>query len=39
MKKQTGFHETQLKKYVKTAAQKLDFKLNFLVDPMIQNII
>ena len=27
------FYETRLKKYVKNAAQKLCFKLNFLVNP------
>jgi hypothetical protein len=37
--KQTGFYETQLKKYVKTASQKLRFKLNFLVDPTIQDAV
>jgi hypothetical protein len=31
MQKQTGFYETQLKKHVKTASQKLYFKLNFVV--------
>jgi hypothetical protein len=31
MQKQTGFYETQLKKHVKIASQKLHFKLNFLV--------
>jgi hypothetical protein len=31
--KQTGFNETWLKRYVKTATQKLCFKLNFLVAP------
>jgi hypothetical protein len=35
--KQTGFHETQLKKHVKTVAQKLCFKLNFLVGLAVQN--
>ena len=39
MQKQTGFYETQLKKYVKTNSQKLGFKLNILVDPIVQNII
>jgi hypothetical protein len=34
-KKQTVFYETQLKKYVKTALQKLHFKLNFLVDAAV----
>jgi hypothetical protein len=29
MQKQTKFYETQLKKHVKTASQKLCFKLNF----------
>jgi hypothetical protein len=33
--KQTGFYETQLKKHVKTASQKLRFKLNFLMDPTV----
>jgi hypothetical protein len=30
--KQIDFYETQLKKHVKTASQKLYFKLNFLID-------
>jgi hypothetical protein len=33
--KQTGFYETRLKKHVKTASQKLCFKLNFLMDPIV----
>jgi len=33
--KQTGFYETQLKKHVKTASQKLCFKLNFLMGPTL----
>jgi hypothetical protein len=37
--KQTGFYKTQLKKYVKTASQKLRFKLIFLVSPAVQNIV
>jgi len=32
MQKKTEFYETQLKKHVKTASQKLYFKLNFLID-------
>ena len=39
MQKQTGFYKIQLKKHVKTASQKLYFKLDFLVDPAIQNTI
>jgi len=31
--KQIGFYESQFKKHVKTAIQKLHFKLNFLVGP------
>jgi len=37
--KQTGFYETQLKKHVKTASQKLRFKLNFLMGPVVQNTV
>jgi uncharacterized membrane-anchored protein YitT (DUF2179 family) len=33
--KQTGFYETQLKKHVKTVSQKLRFKLNFLMGPVV----
>jgi hypothetical protein len=33
--KQIGFYEIQLKKHVKTAVQKLHFKLNFLVGPTV----
>jgi hypothetical protein len=34
--KQTEFDETQLQKHVKTASQKLYFKLNFVVDPTVK---
>jgi hypothetical protein len=37
--KQTRFYETQLKKHVKAASQKLCFKLNFLVGLVVQNVI
>jgi len=37
--KQTGFYETQLKKHLKTASQKLHFKYNFVVDLTIQNTV
>jgi hypothetical protein len=37
--KQIKFYEIQLKKHVKTSSQKLRFKLNFLVDPAIQNTV
>jgi len=37
--KQIRFYEIQLKKHVKTAAQKLHFKFNFLVGPAVQNAI
>jgi hypothetical protein len=30
MQKQSKFYKTQFKKYIKTASQKLRFKLNFL---------
>jgi hypothetical protein len=30
-KKQKEFYETQLKKHIKTASQKMHFKLNFLI--------
>jgi hypothetical protein len=33
--KQTVFYETQLKKYIKTASEKLHFKLNFLMCYML----
>ena len=33
--KQTDFYETQLKKHVKTALQKLCLKLNFLMGPTL----
>jgi hypothetical protein len=33
MQKQIRFYETQLKKHVKIALQKLRFKFNFLVGP------
>jgi hypothetical protein len=39
MQKQTGFYKTHLKKHVKTVAQKLRFKLNFLLDPAVQNTV
>jgi hypothetical protein len=35
MQKQIEFYKTRLKNYVKTALQKLRFKLNFLVDPTV----
>jgi hypothetical protein len=31
--KQTEFYKTQLKKHIKTASQKLRFKLNFFYGP------
>jgi hypothetical protein len=37
--KQIKFYEIQLKKHVKTSSQKLRFKLNFLIDPAIQNTV
>jgi len=37
MQKQIGFYKTPLKKHIKTVAQKLRFKLNFLVGPAVQN--
>jgi hypothetical protein len=33
--KQTDFYETQLKKHVKIALQKLRFKLDFLMGPTL----
>jgi hypothetical protein len=37
--KQIGFYETQLKKHVKIASQKLHFTLIFLVGPAVQNVV
>jgi hypothetical protein len=37
--KQTEYYETQLQKHVKTASQKLCFKLNFLVGPTVKNAV
>jgi hypothetical protein len=37
--KQTEFNETQLKKHVKTASQKLCFELNFLVGSTVKNVV
>jgi hypothetical protein len=39
MQKQTGFYKTHLIKHVKTVAQKLCFKLNFLLGPAVQNTV
>jgi hypothetical protein len=39
MQKQIGFYKTHLKKHVKTVAQKLCFKLNFLVGHAVQNTV
>jgi hypothetical protein len=39
MQKQTKFYETQLQKHVKTASQKLRFKLNFLVGSTVKNAV
>ena len=39
IQKQIEFYEIQLQKHIKTAYQKLRFKLNFLMGPTVKNII
>ena len=39
IQRQTEFYEIQLQKHIKTAYQKLRFKLNFLMGPTVKNII
>jgi hypothetical protein len=37
--KQTQFYETRLQKHAKIASQKLRFKLNLLVGPIIKHAV